>query len=82
MSRALRPAPPPREINTVRVAVAGTALSIVGFVVLLFFIPALRRADAMIWLWSFLAAFLIGLWGLGIAAWQRKTRLPDKRKPR
>ncbi len=81
MTPALRPAPPPREINTVRVAVAGTALSLVGFLVLLFFIPALRRADAMVWLWSFLAAFLIGLWGLGIALWQGKTRLPERRKP-
>jgi len=62
----------------VRVAVAGTALSLVGFLVLLFFIPALRRADAMIWLWSFLAAFLIGLWGLGIAMWQGRTRRPDR----
>jgi hypothetical protein len=78
VSPALRPAPPPKEINTVRVAVAGTALSLVGFLVLLFFIPALRRADAMIWLWSFLAAFLIGLWGLGIAMWQGRTRRPDR----
>lgn len=57
-----------------RVAVAGTALSLVGFLVLLFFLPELRRNDAMVWLWSFLAAFLIGLWGLGIAAWQGKAR--------
>ena len=82
MSPALRPAPPPREINTVRVALAGTALSLVGFLVLLFFIPALRRADAMIWLWSFLCAFLVGLWGLGIAVWQGKARMPAKRKGR
>lgn len=81
MSPALRPAPPPREINTERVAVPGTILSLVGFVVLLFFIPALRRADAMVWLWSFLAAFLVGLWGLGIALWQAKTRPPNTRKP-
>ena len=80
MSSALRPAPPPREINTVRVAVIGTTLSLVGLLVLLLFIPALRRADAMVWLWSFLAAFLIGLWGLGIAVWQGKTRLARKHK--
>ncbi|MBA3339842.1 MAG: DUF2530 domain-containing protein [Geodermatophilaceae bacterium] len=80
MSRALRPAPPPREINAGRVAVAGTILSLVGFLVLLFCIPALRRADAMVWLWSFLAAFLIGLWGLGIALWQGKTRGPARRQ--
>lgn len=82
MTPALRPAPPPREINAVRVAVAGTAVSLIGFVVLLFFIPDLRRADAMVWLWSFLAAFLVGLWGLGIAVWQGKTRLPSRRNPR
>jgi len=82
VSPALRPAPPPREINTVRVALAGTTLSLVGFLVLLFFIPDLRRADAMIWLWSFLSAFLVGLWGLGIAVWQGKARLPDGRKDR
>lgn len=65
-----------------RVAVAGTALCLLGFLVLLFFIPALRRADAMVWLWSLLAGFLVGLWGLGIAVWQGKTRLPTTRKPR
>lgn len=70
----LRPAPPPREIDTARVAIVGTAISLVGFVVLLFFIPALQRADAMVWLWSFLAAFLIGLWGMGIATWQTRAR--------
>ena len=58
-----------------RVAVIGTAVSLLGFLVLLFFIPALREADAMVWLWSFFAAFLVGLWGLGIAVWQGKTRL-------
>lgn len=80
MRRTLRPPPPPREIDTVRVALAGTALSLVGFLVLLFFIPELRRADAMVWLWSFLAAFLVGLWGLGIAAWQGRTRRPGKER--
>ena len=65
-----------------RVAVAGTLVSLIGFVVLLFFIPELRRADAMVWLWSFLAAFLIGVWGMGIAVWQAKTRLPNRRQPR
>ena len=74
MTPVLRPAPPPREINTVRVAIAGTALSLIGFLILLFFIPDLREADAMVWLWSFLAAFLVGLWGLGIAVWQARTR--------
>lgn len=75
----LRPAPPPREINTVRVALAGTAFSLAGCVVLVFFIPALRRADAMVWLWSFLAAFFVGLWGLGIAVWQGKARLTRRK---
>ena len=64
------------------VAVAGTVVSLIGFVVLLFFIPELRRADAMVWLWSFLSAFLIGVWGMGIAVWQAKTRLPKRRQPR
>ncbi len=65
-----------------RVAVIGTALSLVGFLVLLFFIPALRQADAMVWLWSFLAAFVVGLWGLGIAIWQGKTRPGTRKRPR
>jgi len=64
------------------VAVAGTALSLIGFLVLLFFLPELRKADAMVWLWSFLAAFFVGLWGLGIAVWQGKTRPPNRRPPR
>lgn len=73
---ALRPAPAPREINTTRVAMTGTALALLGLVVLLFFLPELRRAGAMVWLWSFVAAFLVGLWGLAIMVWQQKTRPP------
>jgi hypothetical protein len=41
------------------------------FVVLLFFIPTLRANDQMIWLWTALAGWVLGLIGLSIYAWQR-----------
>lgn len=44
-----------------------------GFIVLLFFIPSLQANDAMIWLWTCLAGFLLGLLGLSIYSLQRRA---------
>lgn len=51
--------------------IPGTAVWFVAFVVLLLCLPALRAHDAMVWLWTALAGWLLGFVGLGIYAWQR-----------
>ena len=53
------------------IVIPATVVAFVGFVVLLFMIDTLRENDAMVWLWSFLTAGLLGLVGLGIYSWQR-----------
>jgi hypothetical protein len=53
------------------IVVPATVVWFVGFVVLLFFISSLREADAMIWLWTCLAGWVLGLMGLSVYGWQR-----------
>jgi hypothetical protein len=67
------PALPPVKAGLAHVVIPGTALWFVGFVVLLFFISDLRANDAMIWLWTFLAGWVLGLIGLAIYFWQRRA---------
>jgi uncharacterized membrane protein len=55
------------------IAVPGTVIWFIGFVVLLFFIPQLQANDQMIWLWTFLAGFVLGLMGLSVYALQRRA---------
>ena len=50
-----------------------TALLLGAFVVLLFFIPTLQANDAMVWLWTCLAGFVLGLLGLSVYALQRRA---------
>lgn len=69
----LPPALPTVKAGLAHVVVPGTALWFVGFVVLLFFIGDLRAHDAMIWLWTFLAGWVLGLIGLAIYFWQRRA---------
>lgn len=64
---------PPARAGLRQVVVPGTGIWFVGFVVLLFFIPQLREHDAMIWLWTFLAGWVLGLIGLTIYGWQRRS---------
>ena len=60
------PQPPPRPPW-----IFGRILA--GFIVLLFFIPTLQENDAMVWLWTCLAGFLLGLLGLSVYALQRRA---------
>ncbi len=62
---------PPVNAGLAHIVVPGTAIWFIGFVVLLFFIGDLRAHHAMIWLWTFLAGWVLGLIGLSIYAWQR-----------
>lgn len=65
--------PPPVRIGVWHIAAPGALVCAVVTVVLLFFIPQLQAADAMIWLWSFVAAVGCSLVGLSIYGWQRRA---------
>ena len=67
------PALPPVTTGLWHIAVPGTAIWFVAFVVLLFFIPELEANDAMVWLWTCLAGFVLGLMGLSVYALQRRA---------
>ena len=64
---------PPVTAGLWHLAVPGTVIWFVAFVVLLFFIPTLQANDAMVWLWTCLAGFVLGLLGLSVYALQRRA---------
>jgi len=65
--------PPLPAVNAglAHIVVPATGIWFIGFVVLLFFVGDLRAHDAMIWLWTFLAGWVLGFIGLSVYAWQR-----------
>lgn len=65
------PLPPVRGAGLAHVIIPGTALWLVALIVLLFMIPTLRSHDAMLWLWTSLAGWVLGFVGLAIYGWQR-----------
>jgi len=67
------PALPPVRTGLWHIAVPGTVIWLVAFIVLLFVIPALQANDAMIWLWTCLAGFLLGVLGLSVYSLQRRA---------
>lgn len=67
------PLPPVRGAGLAHVIIPGTAIWLAGLVVLLFLIPVLRDHDAMLWLWTALAGFLLGFVGLAVYGWQRSA---------
>jgi hypothetical protein len=70
-SRSVAPLPPVRGAGLAHVIIPGTALWFVALVVLLFMLPTLRAHDAMLWMWTALAGWLLGFVGLAIYGWQR-----------
>ena len=74
MPRPLRPSPEPLDVNASTVIIAGTAMWLVGFVVLLFFAGRLADAEALVWLWTTLAGWVLGLLGLWISIRQQRRR--------
>ena len=64
---------PPVTAGLWHIAVPGTVIWFLGFMVLLFFIPTLQANDAMVWLWTCLAGFLLGLMGLTVYSLQRRA---------
>ena len=73
------PALPPVTTGVWHIALPGTIIWLVAFVVLLFFVPQLQSNDAMIWLWTCLAGFVTGLLGLSVYWWQRRAARLAKR---
>ena len=55
--------PPPMQINTGRIVIAGTAIWFVAFVALLPFYSWLGHHHHRIWLWTCLAGWILG--GIG-----------------
>ncbi len=67
------PLPPVRGAGLAHVVIPGMVLWLVAVIVLLLMIPTLREHDAMGWLWTAVAGFLLGFCGLGIYGWQRSA---------
>lgn len=67
----LAPLPAVRGAGLAHVVIPGTGVWFIGLLVLVFMIPTLRAHDAMLWLWTALAGFLLGFVGLAIYGWQR-----------
>jgi Protein of unknown function (DUF2530) len=67
------PLPPLRGAGLAHITVPITVVWFGAFVVLLFFIPTLQAKDNMVWLWTALAGWVLGLIGLSVYAWQRRA---------
>ncbi|MBA2555413.1 MAG: DUF2530 domain-containing protein [Geodermatophilaceae bacterium] len=74
MPRPLRPSPEPLAVNATTIIVAGTAAWFIAFVVLLFFAGSLSDNGDLVWLWTALAGWVLGLAGLWIAVRQQRRR--------
>jgi hypothetical protein len=61
------------------IVIPGTVAWFLAFVVLLFLTDTLRAHDAMIWLWTCLAGWVLGLLGLAIFGWQRSAARRGRR---
>jgi len=79
-----KPDPEPLETNEVRVLVVGTAAWLVAFVVLLPLYDRLMTAGRGWWLWTCLAGFGLGLWGIYLVRRRRAAlarALPQTGRP-
>lgn len=70
---------PPVRGGIAYIVVPGTIVWFVAFVVLIFATDFLREHDAMIWLWTCLTGWILGLVGLGIFGWQRSAARRGRR---
>ena len=73
MPTPTKQAPPPLQVDTARVVVAGTVVWAIALVVLLFLGD---RVDRM-WTWTCVAAIALGILGLGVMRLQ--GQLPRRR---
>lgn len=70
---------PPARAGLAHIVIPATAAWFVLFVVLLFFLDDLRANNAMTWLWTALAGWVLGLMGLGVYSWQRAAARRGRR---
>jgi Protein of unknown function (DUF2530) len=74
-----KPAPPPLQVDTVRVVLAGTAVWAVALVILLFLGDRVDR----VWVWTCVAGIVLAVIGIGIMRWQgqvgrKRAAAPDR----
>ncbi len=69
-------APPPLQVDTARVVLAGMGLWTVALVVLLLLGD---RVDQM-WIWTCVAALALAVLGLGIMRWQQKGQRTSRQR--
>jgi hypothetical protein len=74
---ARKQAPPPLQVDTARVVLAGTALWAVALVVLLVLGDRIDR----VWTWTCVAGIVLALVGLGIMRWQGHLGRRDPQQP-
>lgn len=75
MARPSRPAPPPLQVDTARVVLAGTVLWALALVVLLLLGDRVDR----VWVWTCVAGIGLAGWGLALMRWQ--GQLGSRREP-
>ena len=78
MPRPTRPSPPPLQVDTARVVLAGTALWAGALVVLLVLGDRVDR----VWTWTAVAAIVLAVGGLAIMRWQGQGRRGPAAEPR
>ena len=74
MHHPSKQAPPPLQVDTTRVVLAGMALWAVALVVLLLLGDRVER----MWIWTCIAALLLAVLGLGVMRWQGQGRRRDE----
>ena len=74
MPRPTKQAPPPLQVDTARVVIAGAGLWAIALVVLLFLGDRVDR----LWTWTCVAAIVLAILGLGVMRLQGQLpRRPD-----
>ena len=73
VARPTKQAPPPLQVDTARVVIAGTVLWAIALVVLLFLGDRVDR----LWTWTCVAAIVLAVLGLGVMRLQ--GQLPRRR---
>ena len=69
-----KPAPPPLQVDTVKVVLVGTGVWAVALVILLLLGD---RGDPL-WVWTCVAAIVLAVIGLGIMRWQGQLGRKDR----
>ncbi len=77
----LKPAPPPRQVDTARIVHVGIALFALAAVILVLLPWSRDDADNRVWLWTAAAGTVLGLAGLLVMRWQKAPTADQGRTP-